>query len=132
MSKTYEQGMQDAIQMWGECCGSKAMCTDCPIGIIKGDVDCTEFAKQFPKKFVSLLKEWKNNGTITYAEEFHSRFPQSPLSTEELTEMGYCRRALFEGYLQCERPSTDCASCWNEKYIADSEEDLGGMDDEDN
>lgn len=119
---TYEQGMQDAIEMWGNLCGRKASCNECPIGIIKGDqIDCTEFAKQFPKKYVALLQEDKNNGAITYAEEYHVRFPASPLSTEELTEMGYCRRAIFEGYLKCDRPSTDCIACWNEQFIKDED-----------
>ncbi len=123
MSKegTYEQGMQDAIEMWGDICSRKSVCSECIIGIIKGDMDCTEFAKQFPKKFVSLLKE-ASEGSITYAEEFHVRFPASPLSTEELVEMGYCRRALYEGYLKCERPSTDCVACWNENFVKDEDQ----------
>ena len=127
--KTYLQGMEDAIETWGKLCGCKAICDECPIGIIKGtEIDCTEFAKQFPQKFVSLMLEWANNNNITYAEEFHTRFPASPISAEELVELGYCRRTIFEGHLTCQKPSSECVKCWNTPFVTDVDENAVAED----
>ena len=56
MSKeTYQQGMIDAIQMWGTVCGGHN-CENCAIGSVRNtNVSCQEFARKHPEKMLSLL-----------------------------------------------------------------------------
>ena len=121
MSKSYEQGIQDGVSLWGKGCGKMDNCENCPVGVLKGaNVTCQEFAKQFPAKMVSLLKEM-NNGEITYAEEYRTRFPECGMNAEDFYQNGMCRRTVFEGYVGCE--GGDCIKCWNEPYVGDSIDD---------
>lgn len=133
VSKKFDsQGMVDFAKMWGTICGSRN-CEDCSVYIIKGaDVDCQEFARQFPKKFVSLITD-EYEGGITYAQEYVLRFPACKLAAEDFVAMGMCRRAVFESYLDCDALGSGdderCRKCWEERYIADREEDV--INDED-
>lgn len=128
MSESYEKGVQDGIRLWGDACSRMENCESCPVGVCKGSgISCQDFAKQFPAKMVSLLKEVKNK-SITYAEEYRIRFPECGMSAEELYQNGMCRRAIFEGYVACEE--SDCIKCWNAPYVGDvelSEEEEGGL-----
>lgn len=118
--KSYQQGQIDAIQLWGTTCGKEANCIECPIGKIRGTgVTCQEFATQFPAKMLSLLKEM-NEGEINYYEEYCIRFPECNLPVEVLAACT-CRKAVFEGYLDCDKSDdiTACEACWKERYISD-------------
>ena len=120
MSKTYEQGLQDGILLWGEGCSKMANCDECPVGVCKGaGVTCQEFAKQFPQKMVSLLKDVSNGG-VSYVQEYNIRFPESNMTAEQLYENGVCRKTVFEGYVGCE--GGDCIECWKSRYVGDTTE----------
>jgi hypothetical protein len=116
MSNSHQQGMIDAIKLWGTVCGQQGNCETCPIGSLRGaNVTCQDFAKQFPAKMLSILKEM-NEGEINYYQEYCTRFPECNLPVEVLAECA-CRKAIFEGYCDCE--GGDCKACWEETYIAD-------------
>ena len=120
MDKSYNQGMVDGIALWGRTCGKEGVCDTCPIGSIRGtNVTCQDFAKQFPAKMLSLLKEM-DEGQITYYEEYCTRFPECHLTLEELS-VCMCRKAIFEGYLDCDKAedSLACEECWKEVYSSD-------------
>lgn len=129
--KSYNQGMIDGIELWGKTCGKTGNCSDCPIGNIRGtNVTCQDFAKQFPAKMLSLLKEM-NDGEITYYEEYCMRFPDNQMPLDYLVT-SMCRKAIFEGYLDCSVINSDdsvdvvhdkCLTCWNEKYVGDKTEE---------
>ena len=121
-SKSYNQGMIDGIKLWGETCGRQGTCENCPIGSIRGtNVTCQDFAKQFPAKMLSILKEMKE-GTLTYYEEYCTRFPECNLTVEELAACT-CR---------CEKADDQsaCEMCWKETYSSDvtvvDDEDVSG------
>ena len=70
-------------------------------------------------------------GELTYYEEYCTRFPECNLPVEVLS-LALCRKAVFEGYVEC--PHTDdeqaCLNCWKEVYSGDvtevqEEEDTG-------
>ena len=120
MQKSYRAGMADGLKLWGEVCQKEVSCSACPIGQMKGlNVSCQEFASKFPMKMISILEEIKNNGT-TYYEEFCARFPEMDLIEEDLAELA-CRKAVFEGYLACDRAEIPdaCLECWKQKYVGD-------------
>lgn len=122
---TYEKGMVDAIERFGKFCGSKSNCEGCRINLIKGsEMSCTEFANKFPQKFVSIMLDEVNKG-ISYIEEYHLRFPECDLDAEDMASLGICRRAMFEGYLDCEKPESLCRDCWEERYHGDKTEEEG-------
>lgn len=119
-SKSYQQGMIDGLHLWGETCGRQGVCENCPIGSIRGtNVTCQDFARQFPAKMLSILKEM-NEGQITFYEEFCLRFPNTNLSVEDLATVS-CRKLMFEGYVDCPytEDSDKCLACWNEQYNGD-------------
>lgn len=119
--RTYEKGMVDAVKIWAETCGGMS-CEECSIGIVRGaDVTCQEFAKKFPEKFITLLRE-QHEGGNTFAQEFALRFPESGLTAEELVSVGMCRKLIFNGDATCEEPSTKCEACWKSIYGADGGE----------
>lgn len=125
--KYNNQGMVDFAKAWGSVCSSRN-CEECSVDIIKGaDISCPEFARQFPKKFVSLILD-EYEGGITYANEYALRFPNCKMTAEDFVALGMCRRAVFESYLDCEYLGTGneerCIECWKERYIADSEDDI--------
>ena len=117
MSKTYEQGMQDAIELYGRVCSSQGSCPDCLIGQLKGEgVACQEFMRKFPGKMISLLTEMDSD-KYTYYNEYITRFPNCTLDLKTLSEVA-CRKSLFEGYIACDG-SKSCEECWNEVYEGD-------------
>jgi hypothetical protein len=120
MSKSYSQGMIDGIELWGKACSKQGDCSVCPIGVLKGaNITCQDFAKQFPAKMVSILKEIDEE-QITYYEEYLTRFPECQLAVEAVADL-MCRKLTFEGYTECE--DGDCLACWQEKYVGDVTED---------
>lgn len=129
--KSYNQGMIDGLELYGRVCGKTGNCLDCPIGNIRGaNVTCQDFAKQFPAKMLSLLKEM-DKGEITYYEEYCMRFPDNQMPIDIFASC-MCRKAIFEGYLDCPVADSEdddalvtekCLACWNEKYIGDKTED---------
>lgn len=119
-TKSYNQGMIDSIELWGKVCGKQGNCSECPIGSIRGtNVTCQDFAKQFPAKMLSILKEM-DKGEISYYEEYCTRFPECNLTVEELAALT-CRKAIFEGYLMCDKADDQsaCEACWKEPYSSD-------------
>ena len=119
-NKSHQQGMIDGIELWGTVCGKQGNCADCPIGSIRGtNVTCQDFARQFPAKMLSILKEM-NEGQLTFYEEYCMRFPNCNLDVETLAACT-CRKAVFEGFLGCENSSdaSACEACWKETYVAD-------------
>lgn len=116
---TYTQGMIDMAKIFGTVCDTCVSCDKCNVGIVKGaDLSCMEFARQFPKKFVSLLVDQYQEG-LSYFDEYILRFPQSTMDVDTLVELGICRKAIFEGYLECELLSSECKRCWLETYEQD-------------
>lgn len=121
--KTYNQGVIDGIALWGRACGGQGNCEVCPIGSIRGTgVTCQEFAKQFPAKMVSILKEM-DEGQLTYYEEFCLRFPSCQLDVDTLA-MTACRKNVFEGKVDCTRMDEEgaCRECWMRPYVSDVSE----------
>lgn len=119
MNDTYSKGLIDGIRLWGEACGRQASCDTCQLGLLRGcDMTCQEFASKFPEKMLSLLKEM-NSGVISYYDEYALRFPSSQLTVEELA-ICTCRRAIFEGYLDCDSGDDTgaCVECWLKPYEA--------------
>lgn len=119
-SNSYQQGRIDALQLWGTVCGRHANCEECPIGSMRGaNVTCQDFAKQFPAKMLSILQEMYE-GQISFFEEYCTRFPNCNLDVETLA-VCTCRKAVFEGYLDCDKAndSAACEACWKEIYVAD-------------
>lgn len=120
----YMEGMVRGAEVWGAVCSVRD-CDSCAIGIARGDeIECAEFARQFPKKFISLLLDEANCG-ISYAQEFVSRFPANGMSAEDLVDLGMCRKAIFEGDISCDEYDSEesCLSCWRERFFDDIEED---------
>lgn len=121
--KTYQQGVIDGIALWGRTCGSQGNCDVCPIGSIRGTgVTCQDFAKQFPAKMASILKEM-DEGQLTYYEEFCMRFPSCQLTVDTLA-LTTCRKTAFEGKVDCDKMDVEgaCRACWMEQYVADVSE----------
>ncbi len=119
-SNSYLKGMTDGLQLWGTVCGRQGNCEVCPIGSLRGaNVSCQDFARQFPEKMLSILKEM-NEGNISFYEEYCMRFPECNLSIEDIAVCA-CRKAIFEGYVGCENANgqDECVRCWNEKYEGD-------------
>lgn len=132
--KTYEQGIIDGVKLWGDVCKSKENCDRCPIQDIAGaNVTCAQFASKFPEKTVSLMQEMHNED-YTYFNEYVTRFPNCTLTVDELAQCA-CRKALFEGYVECDAEDSDaCVKCWKETYSGDiteieqTEPDEAGLD----
>lgn len=130
--KSHQQGMIDGIELWGRVCGKQGNCDGCPIGSIRGtNVTCQDFAKQFPAKMLSILKEM-DKGELTYYEEYCTRFPECNLSVDVLS-LAMCRKAVFEGFVDCPHADDEeaCLKCWQEVYqgdvteVSSEEEDTG-------
>lgn len=122
--KTYQQGVIDGIALWGRTCGSQGNCDVCPIGSIRGTgVTCQDFAKQFPAKMASILKEM-DEGQLTYYAEYCMRFPSCQLNVDTLA-LTVCRKTAFEGKVDCEKMDDDdaCKACWLEPYQSDVSEE---------
>ena len=115
MSKTYEQGLQDGLEMYGRVCTKIGNCNECPIGAVRGsaDVSCQEVLAKFPAKAVSLLSE-EDGKDYTYINEFHTRLPQSNLSDEDIIA-SLCCFDLF-GLETPDSCHQDCEACWNKRY----------------
>lgn len=116
MSKSYEQGVQDGVALYGKVCSSQSSCADCMIGQLRGEsLTCQEFMKQFPGKMISLLTEMDSKD-YTFYNEYITRFPNCGLTVDELSDI-VCRKAIFEGVVNCE--GGDCKSCWLQTYTDD-------------
>ena len=113
--KTYTDGLRDGIQKFGTFCKNHGDCSSCKISEhLNDDMDCAEFAGHFPQQFLAIIESSDSN--YSYYNEFCKRFSNSGLSIEELADSA-CRKAIFEGYVDCERE--DCVACWNEHYTGD-------------
>ena len=123
-AKSHQQGMIDGLELWGRVCGQQGNCENCPIGTIRGaGVTCQDFARQFPAKMLSILREMDEE-QVTYYKEYCMRFPDCNLPIEGLS-LCACRKAIFEGYVGCESASDEaCMQCWNETYTGDVTEEL--------
>lgn len=109
--------MADGIALFGRVCAKQGNCSECAVNNVRGaNITCQDFARQFPQKMLSILREMDGEET-TYYSEFCMRFPQSNMPVEELANVA-CRKALFEGFVDCEDDS-DCVACWNTPYQGD-------------
>ncbi len=56
-----EMTAEEAIRLQAEMCTSNRMCSSCPIGEMKREVnlDCTIFISKYPKRVIEALKQWK-------------------------------------------------------------------------
>lgn len=116
MSKSYEQGIQDGVGLYGRVCSRQSSCDEgCMIGQLKGELSCQEFMHRFPQKMVSLLKEMDKK-EYTYFDEYVTRFPNCNLSLQDVSDV-MCRKMIFEGFVACE--GGDCKACWSERYVSD-------------
>lgn len=118
--KTYENGLVDAMRMWGNVCGSEGGCPNCPIYAVRGTgMTCQEFAKKSPEKMISLLQELDKQ-PVTYFSEYNLRFPNAQLDLEAVAST-ICRKACFEGYFGCDGfdDTERCKKCWMEDYTGD-------------
>lgn len=106
--------MSDILKAYGEVCSVRD-CEHCLIGVERGDLSCAEFLLKFPERATALINQMQNQD-VTYYNEFRRRFPSCTISSEILAECA-CRKAIFEGYLDCE--NGDCLACWNERYTGD-------------
>lgn len=125
----YYAGFVDAFKRWGSACSKQANCEECPIGIVKaGGITCSEFAKQFPEKFASLITEMDTDAPISFFEEFCMRFPNCNINVDGVSQLA-CRKAIYEGYLECDKPREMCIDCWLEPFYGDVTEQ-GGTEEE--
>ena len=116
MGKTYEQGKQDGLELYGRVCCKHSSCQDCMIGALRGDeITCQEFMSKFPSKMVSLLTEMDSQ-EYTYYDEFVTRFPNCGMTVDELSKIS-CRKAIYEGYVDCD--DTECKECWLQPFEGD-------------
>ena len=116
MEKSYEQGKQDGLALYGRVCSQYSNCDGCMVEQLKGDsISCQEFMARFPQKMVSLLTDMSNK-EYTFYNEFVTRFPNCNLSLDDISDT-LCRKLVFEGYVACE--GGDCRKCWSEGYVAD-------------
>lgn len=115
--KNNNEAMAEALKLWGTVCGSKGSCDTCAVvAFLDAGMTCMDFAKAYPKKFLSILKE--HEGDHNYYNEFCIRFPKCDLTEAECATL-FCRKAMFQGYLDCEKSDDDCLACWQEKYAGD-------------
>lgn len=124
-SLQYTSGAIDALKLYGTVCGNSGSCEGCPVvAAAPTGMNCTEFAKQFPEKFYSILQDMSKR-EYTYYNEFNVRFPACSRPVEELAQV-CCRKAVFEGYVGCEgSPDPDhCVKCWLEQYAGDITENV--------
>ena len=56
-----EMSAEEALRLQAEMCTSIRMCSSCPIGEMKREVnlDCTIFISKYPKRVIEALKQWK-------------------------------------------------------------------------
>lgn len=56
-----EMSAEEALRLQAEMCTSNRMCSSCPIGEMKREVnlDCTIFISKYPKRVIEALKQWK-------------------------------------------------------------------------
>lgn len=125
MSKSYEQGLQDGLAMFGRVCSAQSSCEDCIVATLRGDgMTCQEFMLKFPGKMSSILQEMDHE-VYTYFNEFVTRFPHCGRNIEDVANF-VCRRAIFEGYAGCS--GEECVACWSQQYVQDeTEEDSEGL-----
>lgn len=118
MSTDYNKGLADGVSLWAEACKRMPNCDECPIQQIAGlGVRCQDFISQFPAKAANLFKEMTEKDW-TYFDEFVQRFPACSLGVEAVSAF-CCRKAVFEGYLDCDKEGDACMECWKERYNGD-------------
>lgn len=122
-STEFKKGVERGLQMWGIVCSGQGSCEGCPVQAAKGaEISCQEFAAKFPGMMGKVLEETVEGSPRTYYNEFCSRFPNNVMPLE-LTARAICRKAIFEGSLECE--VTDdvdaCIACWSKPCISDVE-----------
>lgn len=110
--------MSDVLKAYGEVCSNRD-CEGCLIGLDRGELSCPEFLAKFPERATALINQMQKQD-VTYYNEFRRRFPSCNISSEVLSDCA-CRRAIFEGYLDCQ--GDDCLACWNALYTGDIQYD---------
>ena len=120
--KNYNDGMVDAIRLYGTICTSVGDCANCEVAKMSGQISCAEYAKLQPNMFLGALHKMEDN-EHTFYNEYCSRMTKCNLPVEELAD-SICRKVAFEGYTSCQ--GGDCVACWNEKYTNDITEQGDG------
>ena len=118
---TYEQGMIDAINLWGQVCGQRADCENCVVNQVRGELSCFELAEKCPDKMIRALIDTINL-PHTYYNEYCYRFPESKFSLQLIATI-MCRKAIFQGDVSCDldvkyHPEI-CQQCWETEYLSD-------------
>lgn len=122
-SPDYRKGIEKGLQQWGTLCSGFGSCEGCPVHTAKGaEISCQEFAMKFPGMMAKILESAVEGKPRTYYAEYCSRFPNNTMPLD-LVARSTCRRAVFEGALDCE--VTDdvdaCIACWNKPCLSDVE-----------
>ena len=124
----YNQGFQMGLYAYGKVCNAQSSCADCPLSEVIGHTPCKEYITQHPEKVQAALEDLVDEPT-TYLSEFTLRFPSNYMPLEVLAQTT-CRKAFFEGTVQCDHADDEdldaCMRCWLEPYEGDIQLDESG------
>ena len=132
--ETYMQGMLDGLTYVSQFCANH-LCEQCPINILSGDMECSQWMAQNPKRALSIVTD--EGIGHTYFEEFSIRNPECEYSVEEIAKYN-CAGMIFDNTKQCPMevddetgPTTEqCIECWKRKYDAGTAALLSTIDEE--
>lgn len=96
-------------------CNDQIMCNDCPVGKMKGDINCIKWIIENFDKAIEIFKRWADeHQEETLLSDFLGKYPNTPLLDSGEPEnicphyLGYNDRLTLEG--SCEG---GCKKCWN-------------------
>lgn len=95
-------------------CNIQDMCSDCPIGSIKGGhhVSCLGWIYDYPEQAVELVEKWSaEHPRKTMMQDFFEKFPNAPRSDTDGTPQNVCPYDC--GYTKDENCAGNCRKCWN-------------------
>lgn len=84
-----EMSAEEALRLQVEMCTSNRMCSSCPIGEMKREVNlgCTIFISKYPKRVIEALKQWKAD---------HEKKPIETENVMYIVVMDEKRNAVYE------------------------------------
>ena len=88
-----EMSAEEALRLQAEMCTSNRMCSSCPIGEMKREVnlDCTIFISKYQKRVIEALKQWKADHE---KKPIETEFIWYLLVVEEKTHIVKCEKPL--------------------------------------
>lgn len=117
----FNDGFQMGLYAYGKICLAQTSCEDCALSEVIGDVTCKEFMIEHPDKMQGAIEQLLDEPK-TYLSEFVLRFPNNYMPLEVLAQT-CCRKAIFEGTVQCDCADdtdlSECMKCWLEPYEGD-------------